>query len=244
MVTATIILPERFQLVNASSPLLAGLSILPLAAATGLGSFVGGAISSARNLTSPALMAGSSLQLLALGLLTTIPDTLSIPHYIYGVQVVLGFGIGMCLSAGTLMVTLNSEQGEIAATQGATAQLRPLGGFIGLTIATALFNARSEAALGSFLSAEQMKVLHRSPLGALAFEPDVLAMVRAVYARVFRVQMRALVVVAVLGVLVSCASWERNAVGMERMKVHLGVGTEAEGVTEVEGAKEERKEGV
>ncbi|KFY58775.1 hypothetical protein V496_05978 [Pseudogymnoascus sp. VKM F-4515 (FW-2607)] len=244
MVTATIILPERFQLVNASSPLLAGLSLLPLAAATGLGSFVGGAISSSRNLTSPTLIAGSSLQLLALGLLTTIPDTLSIPHYIYGVQVVLGFGIGMCLSAGTLMVTLNSEQGEIAATQGATAQLRPLGGFIGLTIATALFNARSETALGSFLSAEQMEVLHRSPLGALAFEPDVLAMVRAVYGRVFRVQMRALVVVAVLGVLVSCASWEKKAVGMERMKVHLGVETEAEGATEVEGAKEERKEGV
>lgn len=143
----------------------------------------------------------------------------------------------MCLSAGTLMVTLNSALGEIAATQGATAQLRPLGGFIGLTIATALFNARSEAALGSFLSKEQMDVLRRSPLGALAFEPDVLAMVRAVYARVFRVQMRALVVVAALGVLVSCASFERRAVGMERMKVHLGV------EAEVEEVREERKEG-
>ncbi|OBT61550.1 hypothetical protein VE03_08909 [Pseudogymnoascus sp. 23342-1-I1] len=237
LVTATILLPERFQLVNGSSPLHAGLSLLPLAAATGLGSFVGGAISSARNLTSPTLIAGSSLQLLALGLLTTIPDTLSIPHYLYGALVILGLGIGMCLSAGTLMVTLNSELGEIAATQGATAQLRPLGGFIGLTIATALFNARSEAALGSFLSSEQMDVLHRSPLGALAFEPKVLAMVRAVYARVFRVQMRALLVVAALGVLVSCASWERKAVGMERMKVHQG------GETEVAGVREERKEG-
>lgn len=143
----------------------------------------------------------------------------------------------MCLSAGTLIVTLNSEVGEIAATQGATAQLRPLGGFIGLTIATALFNARSESALGGFLSDAQMEALHRSPLGALTFEPDVLAMVRAVYAKVFRVQMTALTGVAGLGVLVACASWERNAVGMERMKVHSGVETE---VVEV---KEERKEG-
>ena len=69
----------RVAAINGSSPLHAGLSLLPLAAATGLGSFVGGAISSARNLTSPTLIAGSSLQLLALGLLTTIPDTLSIP---------------------------------------------------------------------------------------------------------------------------------------------------------------------
>ncbi|KFY08672.1 hypothetical protein V492_06029 [Pseudogymnoascus sp. VKM F-4246] len=175
LVTATILLPERFQLVNGSSPLKAGLSLLPLAAATGFGSFVGGAISSARNLTSPTLIAGSSLQLFGLGLLTTIPDTLSIPHYLYGLEVLLGLGVGMCLSAGTLMVTLNSKLGEIAATQGATAQLRPLGGFIGLTVATALFNSRSESELGAFLSAEQMDALHRSPLGALSFDPDVLA---------------------------------------------------------------------
>ncbi|KFY25428.1 hypothetical protein V493_04658 [Pseudogymnoascus sp. VKM F-4281 (FW-2241)] len=237
LVTATILLPERFQLVNASSPLRAGLSLLPLAAATGVGSFVGGAISSARNLTSPTLIAGSSLQLLGLGLLTTIPDTLSIPHYLYGAQVLLGVGVGMCLSAGTLMVTLNSKLGEIAATQGATAQLRPLGGFIGLTIATALFNSRSEAALGAFLSTEQMEALHRSPLGALTFEPGVRAMVREVYAGAFRVQMRALVVVSALGLLVACASWERKAVGMERMNVHLGV------ETQVEEVREERKEG-
>ncbi|OBT80182.1 hypothetical protein VF21_00606 [Pseudogymnoascus sp. 05NY08] len=241
LITATIILPERFQLVNGSSPLHAGLSLLPLAAATGLGSFIGGAISSGRNLTSPTLITGSSLQLLALGLLTTIPDTLSIPHYLYGVEVLLGIGVGMCLSAGTLMVTLNSELGEIAATQGATAQLRPLGGFIGLTIATALFNARSESALGSFLSDAQMEALHRSPLGALTFEPDVLAMVRAVYASVFREQMRALVGVAALGVLVACASFERKAVGMEKMKVHSGVQPEVEEVREER--KEEQKEG-
>lgn len=147
----------------------------------------------------------------------------------------------MCLSAGTLMVTLNSELGEIAATQGATAQLRPLGGFIGLTIATALFNARSESALGSFLSGAQMDALHRSPLGALTFEPDVLAMVRAVYASVFREQMRALVGVAGLGVLVACASFERKAVGMERMKVHSEVQPQVEEVRDER--KEERKEG-
>lgn len=135
------------------------------------------------------------------------------------------------------MVTLNSKQGEIAATQGATAQLRPLGGYIGLTVATALFNARSESALESFLSAEQMDALHRSPLGALTFEPGVLAMVRSVYAKVFRVQMTALVVVAAVGVLVACASFEMKAVGMERMNVHRGV------EMEVEQVREERKEG-
>ncbi|KFY54775.1 hypothetical protein V497_07433 [Pseudogymnoascus sp. VKM F-4516 (FW-969)] len=236
LVTTTILLPEHFQLVNGSSPLKAGLYLLPLAGATGFGSFVGGAISSKRNLTSPTLIAGSSLQLIALGLLTTIPDTLSVPHYMYGVEVILGIGIGMCLSAGTLMVTLNSALGEIAATQGATAQLRPLGGFIGLTIATALFNSRSESALGKFLTAEQMNALYRSPLGALTFEPDVLAMVRTVYAKVFRSQMMALVGVGAVGVVVACASFERKAVGMERMNVHSGDGAE------VEESKEGRKE--
>ena len=135
------------------------------------------------------------------------------------------------------MVTLNSKRGEIAATQGATAQLRPLGGYIGLTVATALFNARSEASLASFLTDEQMDAIHRSPLGALAFESDVLARVRSVYASVFKVQMTALVVVAALGVLVACASFEMKAVGMERMNVHKGFGTEVEEV------REERKEG-
>lgn len=154
----------------------------------------------------------------------------------YGAEVILGIGIGMCLSAGTLMVTLNSALGEIAATQGATAQLRPLGGFIGLTIATALFNSRSESALGKFLTAEQMNALYRSPLGALTFEPDVLAMVRTVYAKVFRSQMMALVGVGAVGVVVACASFERKAVGMERMNVHSG------DRADVEESKEGRKE--
>lgn len=202
---------------------MAGVYLLPLAGSVGIGSFIGGAISSKKNYTSPTVIFASCLQLLGLGLLTTIGDSVDVAAKQYGFQFILGFGIGMSLAAGTIMVTINSKRGELGASQGATSQMRPLGGVIGLSIATALFNARSDAGLKEFLSADQLAALRRSPLAALEFAPDAMMQVRTVYAHAFTAQIQVLMYVAAIGLVAACFTWERTPIELSETNVHRGL---------------------
>ena len=92
-----IYLPQRFQIENGLSPLSSGIHLLlvPLVCfmATGLGS----GISFIINITYPLLVASMALQCIALGLLSTLPATATIPATLYGYECILGFGFGLAL---------------------------------------------------------------------------------------------------------------------------------------------------
>jgi hypothetical protein len=119
-----------------------------------------------------------------------------------------------------------------------------LGGVIGLTIATTLFNKRSDAALASSsnssnpsinLTPTQISALHRSPLAALGFSAQDRDFVRTVYAGVFTTQMRVLMYVGIVAVVVALGTWRRVPLdAMERMKAHQGLGP---GIVEEEGGR-------
>jgi len=209
-----IILTERFQLVNHTTSLMSGICLLLLlAVAVGLDSFIVGITDSKKNRTFSTLFLAAGLQLLGLGLLTTIDNNVAVTAKQFGFQLRVGLGIGMSLACCTVMVTIYSRSGEMAAT---VAQPRPLGGVIGLRIAITLFNSRSDAQLGEFLTLEQIAALHRSPLAALGFASQELMSVRSVYANIFRSQMQMLMYVEVIGVLVAAETWERRRLGEMR----------------------------
>ena len=92
-----IYLPQRFQLVNGLSPLNSGIHLLlvPLVCFTATG--IGSGLSFITNLSYPLLVAALALQCLAIGLMTTLPSTASIPTSFYGYETILGFGFGLAL---------------------------------------------------------------------------------------------------------------------------------------------------
>jgi hypothetical protein len=111
----------------------------------------------------------------------------------------------------------------IAAAQGAISQIRVLGGIIGVTIATTLFNRRSYSTLSNYLSPSQLDALRKSPLAVVSFPPDQQGYVKSVYADVFSQQMRVLMFVCAVAVLVSCASWERRPPDLRKgLEAHSG----------------------
>ena len=61
---AVINLPQRFQIVDQDSPVVAGVKLLPMMVASAVGSLTGGAVNRKRNFTPFTLMAGSAFQLL------------------------------------------------------------------------------------------------------------------------------------------------------------------------------------
>jgi hypothetical protein len=203
---------------------------------SGAGAILGGFASAHRNKTSYTLIAASAFQLLGYGLMTTLGLTTDVPAKQYGFQIFLGLGFGMTMSSATQMMhlqaapqwlgtyhpsptlpsTTRKEKANhppfIAVTQGALAQLRSLGGSIGLAVATILFNSqtRSSPALAAALSPTQLTSLYKSPIVIETFSPQQQALVAHVFARAFTQQMKVATYLAAVGFVVSLATWERR----------------------------------
>ena len=100
---AIVNLPQRFQIVDGDSPVIAGVKLLPMMVSSALGSLVGGGINSRRNLTSYVLVVSSAFQLLGYGLMTTIGNSSPTSHHHFGFQVFLGLGFGLAMPAVTII---------------------------------------------------------------------------------------------------------------------------------------------
>ncbi|RCI08715.1 hypothetical protein L249_4762 [Ophiocordyceps polyrhachis-furcata BCC 54312] len=205
-----IIIPERFQIVDGEKALLAGVHILPLLGACAAGSFLGGALSSKRNNTSYTLVGASCLQLLGVGLMTTMNGTQLTAATQYGYQAIFGLGVGLSFSAATIMTNAFAAEWSVrASAQGAVAQARVLGGCVGLSVCTVLFNLHINRHLSDNLTAAQLDLLHRSPLTGLQLPEGLRRLVRAVYVGAFGQQIQVMGLVCAVMVVVSLFSLER-----------------------------------
>lgn len=102
-------LPERFQIVNNTSPIGAGVRLMPLLFASAFGSSFAGFCSSRKNNTFWTLLGASSLMLIGCGLMSSVSSSASVQPSIYGYQVIFGLGIGMTFSTVIILVSLEVE---------------------------------------------------------------------------------------------------------------------------------------
>ncbi|KAH6894148.1 major facilitator superfamily domain-containing protein [Thelonectria olida] len=243
-IALSIVIPERFQIVNQQGVLMAGLHILPLLGACAIGSFLGGALSSKKNNTSFTLFGAACLQLLGVGLMSMLTEPDANVQAQYGFQVIFGLGVGLSFSAATIMTSiLAAERSELASAQGAVSQARVLGGCIGLSICTVIFNAHVNNYLGSILTPKQLEDLHRSPLTGLHFPPDLQEHIREVYAGAFAEEIKIMMLICAAMVIVALFTLERHPAPLERLTAPVKVeissrrgsdsGTELTGMTRV-----------
>ncbi|KAF7555861.1 hypothetical protein G7046_g6444 [Stylonectria norvegica] len=217
-IALSIIIPERFQIVNQEGVLIAGLHILPMLGACAIGSFLGGAISNKRNNTSYTLFAASALQLLGVGLMTMLTGVEGGVDAQYGFQVIFGLGVGLSFSAATISTSiLAAERSGLASAQGAVAQARVFGGCIGLAICTVIFNSHVNQYLGDTLTPKQLEDLHRSPLSGLQLPIDLQDLVKNVYAGAFVEEIRVMMGVCAVMVVASLFTLERHPASLERL---------------------------
>lgn len=197
---------------------MAGVHILPLLGACAIGSFLGGAFSSKRNNTSYTLVGASCLQLLGVGLMTTITGSHTSEAAQYGYQAIFGLGVGLSFSAATIMTgVLAAEPGVRASAQGAVAQARVLGGCIGLSICTVLFNVHVNRHLGNDLTEDQLGKLHRSPLSGLQLPDDLRDLVKAVYMGAFGEEIQVMGLACAVMVVVSLFTLERHPTPLTKL---------------------------
>lgn len=113
---------------------MAGIHLLPQLGACAFGSFLAGAISSKRNNTSITLIIASGLQLIGVGLLSTLSEVLTAIEPQYGYQTLFGLGVGLSFASVTILTSVCSHPHDLAVAQGAIAQARVFGGAIGIAV--------------------------------------------------------------------------------------------------------------
>ncbi|KOS22055.1 putative MFS-type transporter [Escovopsis weberi] len=216
-IALTIIIPERFQIVDGQDALMAGIHILPMLGACAVGSFLGGIISSKRNNTSYTMVGASALQVLGVSLMTMLSRSGSPSDAQYAYQAIFGLGVGLSFSAATIMTNVfASEQSDRASAQGAVAQARVFGGCIGLALCTVIFNSHVNKFLASHLSEQEIEDLHRSPLAGLQLPLNQQELVKSVYAGAFAEQIKVMAAICAVMVAVSLFSLERHPTPLRR----------------------------
>jgi hypothetical protein len=198
---------------------MAGIHLFPLLGACAVGSFLGGAISSKQNNTSYTLIGSSCLQLLGLGLMTTQSRATSAEPSQYAYQALFGLGVGLCFSATTIMTSISTaESSEKATAQGAIAQARVLGGSIGLSVCTVIFNIHVNRYLEGHLTESQLESLHQSPLSGLQLPIDQRDLVKTVYAGAYAEEIKILTCICSVMVITAFFTLERHPVPLRRVR--------------------------
>ncbi|ROV94237.1 hypothetical protein VSDG_05649 [Cytospora chrysosperma] len=211
-----ITLPERFQIVNDDSALMAGVHLLPMLGATATGSIIAGAFSKKKNNTSRTLVVASCFQVIGLGLLTTFdsPSSPVVPQF--GYQTIFGLGVGLTFSSATILTKIQASGKDHAVAQGVMAQVRVLGGAVGLVICNVIFNIHLEALEGQ-LSAEDIEALHRSPLALIDQGRTEEQEVKDVFSASFQNMVWVMFWVAVAGFVASIGTWEMNPTPLDQL---------------------------
>ncbi|KAG6041347.1 hypothetical protein E4U41_004877 [Claviceps citrina] len=138
------VVPLRIQVVGGKSALLAGVMLLPMLVAVAVGSILSGAVNSRRRLIAESLLAGSCLMLLGCGLLTTLSrHELDAPKLL-GFIAFCGLGFGLTVSSSTMIASLEVPRKDYASAQGILAQLRILGGSLGIAASTAILRKETK----------------------------------------------------------------------------------------------------
>lgn len=101
------IVPTRIQVVGNKSALIAGVMLLPMLATVALGSIISGKLNSNKNYIFETLLVGSSLMVLACGLLTTLSHNMD-DDKLLGFLTFAGLGFGLTVSSSTMIAAIEA----------------------------------------------------------------------------------------------------------------------------------------
>ncbi|KAG9194836.1 hypothetical protein G6011_04871 [Alternaria panax] len=207
-------LPMRFQVVNRKSAIVSGIALLPMLGASAIGTTIAGAASSKKNNTFFINVIGAALMLVGAASLSSLDNTLAPQARAYALQIFLGLGFGLTVSNSTLLATVEAERRDIAVAQGIMAQVRVLGGSIGIAASTAILGVRQRRQLldPMIVSAAQLESLAESVHN---LPPDAVLAVRQAYTDAFNETLVVCSFVSGVALLASLAAWRKKPTVME-----------------------------
>ncbi|KAG5993730.1 hypothetical protein E4U43_003413 [Claviceps pusilla] len=195
------VVPLRIQVVGGKSPLLAGVMLLPMLVAVAVGSIASGVVNSRKRMIAESLLVGSCLMLLGCGLLTTLSVQELDAAKLLGLITFCGLGFGLTVSSSTMIASQEVPRRDYASAQGILAQLRILGGSMGIAASTAILRREMTGAASSPSSpSSSPSSSHFYRAEQAAVSDDASHHVRKTYAQAFHTDMVVATIISALAV--------------------------------------------
>lgn len=199
--------PQRYQDVAGTSPLTAGIRLLPFNVFISFTGFIVNGFIAKRGVACVwILLSGSLLQIGGLTWFCLLPEDGTIPKTIYGAQILTGLGIGAVMGITLLMPPLIVEKRDTAISSGALLQFRALGGVLGLSITTTAFNNYLKTHLPMFNHLSTSEML-KAVQSARSFTPAIQHQIILALAQAYNLQMKILIGFSALQVFVIAMIW-------------------------------------
>ncbi|RKK17053.1 hypothetical protein BFJ66_g8612 [Fusarium oxysporum f. sp. cepae] len=140
-------LPQRLQHVNDKSPTTAGVLLLPvLLPSAGFSALSGGLYRKFPAATPLLLFCGGVLQVIGVGLLSTLPTGSSVSNSQYGFEVMTGIGFGLMLPSFMILARDWVSEEQYATAMGLVNTFRTLGGCVSIAVCGAILNKELDKA--------------------------------------------------------------------------------------------------
>ncbi|OAA47799.1 Major facilitator superfamily domain, general substrate transporter [Metarhizium rileyi] len=203
-------IPLRSQIVNVYGPVKSGALLLPMMGGGAAGCALGGGLSLRRNNIFPVLIVASIMIAVSSGLLSDLPETLEPAPKQWGIEALLGLGVGLKISSTTFLSVLQVDFEDHAISQGIIAQMRVFGGSIGVAISIIVLISKIQSSLQDALTPEQLADFYRSPLALFTFTYSQQLLARQAFIDAFRVDMYICVGVSVTSLFVSAFTYQKH----------------------------------
>ncbi|KAF2179434.1 MFS general substrate transporter [Zopfia rhizophila CBS 207.26] len=204
-------LPQKFQVVHGSSPIKAGIQLLPFTASGPIGAIIMSIFSKKGVPPIYMVLIASILQVIGFSLLGTLStENASIRRSQYGFQVIAGFGSGANSALVQLLTPFSVEPRDKAVAMGSIAQFRIMGGAIGLSIVHTAMNGFVKSRLLHLFTNEQFKAIMNSAEAVKSLEPQTRELVTSVLAQGYNLQMKIFAGLASIQIIGTMLMWRRK----------------------------------
>ncbi|OTB01301.1 hypothetical protein M426DRAFT_14609 [Hypoxylon sp. CI-4A] len=210
-VTSIVLIPLRYQAASGLKPLDAGVRLILFSAVYPVGAIIAATLCKNRRVAPLYLMLfGEMLQIVGFVLITQVSANDLHWNGLYGLQVLVGVGLGFVVGTATLMTPAIVERKDLAIASAAVVQFRFLGGAVGVSVTTAVGNSWVKAASASLLSSDEAEAIFRS-LETIKNLPSALENdIREIFLRSFTTQMYIILGFAVAATFCSLLMWQKQ----------------------------------
>ncbi|CAG8360437.1 unnamed protein product [Penicillium salamii] len=213
MTVCVINIPQRFQIVNGSSPVGSGVKLLSFALSCLIG-IISCSVLAGRLRMPFAYIAliGLVIQVTGLFLFSEIASTAELWLGQFGYLVLAGLGTGLGVSAFYMATSLVVEIEDQNIALGIGIQLRMLGGVLGIAASSAILFHYIQSRLSYTLQPDELAALLKTTEAIKTFSPASQLQVREVYATAYSMQMKMCGAFSAAQIFAVAMIWKRQNV--------------------------------
>ncbi|KAI1180244.1 drug resistance transporter [Nemania sp. FL0916] len=215
-ITCIIQLPIRYQTTLGVNPLQAGIKLLPFVLFGPVGAALTAGLSKNRRVAPVYVgLFGVILQILGLAFLSSVPVDNPDWNATYGLEVLVGLGMGCAIGVVTIMTPYVVQHKDLAVATAAGTQFRFVGSAVVVSITTAVGNGWIKDQLSGVLTSQQIGGIFRSSDTINHLPPEVQKRVRAEFGRSFNLEFHIILGFAVAAVLSIALLWRRQQIKVD-----------------------------